>query len=512
MENIELIQGDITRLPVDVIVNAANSSLMGGSGVDGAIHEAAGPALLEECIRIAKERRELPGGPCPTGDAVITGAGELPCKRVIHTVGPVWQGGGRGEAELLASCYRKSLLLAQAEGLSSIAFPNISTGVYGYPKDQAAAIAVETAKKILPETPAIEKIIFVCFDEENYRLYLALINRHLAEARTIKKVCTTEPYTDWHWDKLIEALGPEVAVVRAKHNDIPDVKEKIRDADVAILAGDISREVLEAGKNLKWVHGDHAGVNNSAHPELFRRGIILSSSAGRSAPVLAEHIFFFMLSLTYNSRALEQQQRDHSFNKLYRDSRGLYTKTIGIIGLGNTGKALATRAKAFGMTVLGYGRSVISVPEGVDKAYFRDNGDSIDELLKASDIVVLTVRLSDETFHLIDGRALGLMKPTAYLVNMARGAVVDEAALHKALVNKTIAMAASDVFETEPLQTDSPLWDLPNFVITPHCTPEIPDLALSGLNIICDNIKLYREGKPLRNQLDVRDVYTKGKK
>ncbi|GHU20191.1 3-phosphoglycerate dehydrogenase [Spirochaetia bacterium] len=333
----------------------------------------------------------------------------------------------------------------------------------------------------------------------------------MGEAHTIKKVFTTEPYTDWHWDKLLEALGP-VEIVRAKHNDIPDVKEKIRDADVAILAGDISAEVLAAGKNLKWVHCDHAGANNSAHPEIFQRGICLTASAGRSAPVLAEHIFFLMLSLIYNSRELEQQQRDHSFNNLYRDRRGLYTKTIGILGLGHTGKALATRAKAFGMTVLGYDREAFEVPPGVDRAYFADRGQNIDEILKESDIVVLAVRLSDETYHLIDDRALHLMKPTAYLVNMARGAVVDQDALHKALVSKTIAMAASDVFDPEPLPKDSPLWDLPNFVITPHCTPEIPDLALSGLNIICDNIKLYREGKPLRNQLDARDVYTKGAK
>ncbi|GHU69987.1 3-phosphoglycerate dehydrogenase [Spirochaetia bacterium] len=333
----------------------------------------------------------------------------------------------------------------------------------------------------------------------------------MGEAHTIKKVFTTEPYTDWHWDKLLEALGP-VEIIRAKHNDIPDVKEKIRDADVAILAGDISAEVLAAGKNLKWVHCDHAGANNSAHPEIFQRGIYLTASAGRSAPVLAEHIFFLMLSLIYNSRELEQQQRDHSFNNLYRDRRGLYTKTIGILGLGHTGKALATRAKAFGMTVLGYDREAFEVPPGVDRAYFADKGQNIDEILKESDIVVLAVRLSDETYHLIDDRALHLMKPTAYLVNMARGAVVDQDALHKALVNRTIAMAASDVFDPEPLPKDSPLWDLPNFVITPHCTPEIPDLALSGLNIICDNIKLYREGKPLRNQLDARDVYTKGAK
>ena len=171
---LELIKGDITRMETDVIVNAANSRLMGGGGVDGAIHRAAGPELLEECIRVANERRNVTNGPCPPGDAVITGAGKLKCKKVIHTVGPVWHGGNNGEDELLASCYRKSLLLAEDAGLKSIAFPNISTGVYSYPKDKAAKVAIETVQKTLEETPGIEKIVFVCFDDENYELYQEL--------------------------------------------------------------------------------------------------------------------------------------------------------------------------------------------------------------------------------------------------------------------------------------------------------------------------------------------------
>lgn len=172
---IEVIQGNITTLNVDVIVNAANSGLMGGGGVDGAIHRAAGPALLEECIKIAKERRNIPGGPCPAGDAVITGAGKLPAKYVIHTVGPVWNGGTHREPELLASCYKKSLLLAEENNLVSIAFPNISTGVYGYPKDKAAQIAVAAVKETLSLTPCIKRIIFVCFDSDNYKLYKELV-------------------------------------------------------------------------------------------------------------------------------------------------------------------------------------------------------------------------------------------------------------------------------------------------------------------------------------------------
>ena len=172
MAKLELIMGDITKLDVDVIVNAANSSLMGGGGVDGAIHRAAGPQLLEECRKIAEERRGLP---CPAGDAVMTAAYRLPCKRLIHTVGPVWHGGGQSEAETLASCYRNSLLLAAGAGLASIAFPNISTGVYGYPKDKAANVAVEAVKKTLNETPGIERVVFVCFDQGNFGIYQRLL-------------------------------------------------------------------------------------------------------------------------------------------------------------------------------------------------------------------------------------------------------------------------------------------------------------------------------------------------
>ena len=165
MNKLEVVQGDITRLPVDAIVNAANSSLMGGGGVDGAIHRAGGPAILEECRAIVARQ-----GGCPTGEAVITGAGRLPARYVIHTVGPVWRGGKEGEPEALASCYRRSLELALQHGCRTIAFPNISTGVYGFPKPQAARIAVSTVATFLTEHGEIDRVVFVCFDEENYRL------------------------------------------------------------------------------------------------------------------------------------------------------------------------------------------------------------------------------------------------------------------------------------------------------------------------------------------------------
>ncbi|GAB1581443.1 O-acetyl-ADP-ribose deacetylase [Phyllobacterium phragmitis] len=156
------VTGDITRVQADAIVNAANRSLMGGGGVDGAIHRAAGPELLEECRRL---------GGCETGDAKITKAYRLPARFVIHAVGPVWQGGGKGEAELLASCYRRALELARDHRCQSIAFPAISTGIYGYPKEEAARIAVQTVAAFLEGNTMPEKVIFVGFDEDTTRGY-----------------------------------------------------------------------------------------------------------------------------------------------------------------------------------------------------------------------------------------------------------------------------------------------------------------------------------------------------
>lgn len=167
---IELIQADITTLEVDAIVNAANSSLLGGGGVDGAIHRKGGKAILDDCIKIRNRQGSL-----ATGKAVITSAGNLPSKHVIHTVGPVWNGGSKNESQLLQDCYLNSLTLAAAHELKSIAFPNISTGIYRFPKEKAATIAVEATKAYLRENHDIERIIFVCFDVENYELYNKLL-------------------------------------------------------------------------------------------------------------------------------------------------------------------------------------------------------------------------------------------------------------------------------------------------------------------------------------------------
>jgi O-acetyl-ADP-ribose deacetylase len=165
-KRIELIQGDITELDVDAIVNAANTTLLGGGGVDGAIHRAAGPELLEAC---------LPLNGCATGEAKITPGFRLPAKFVIHTVGPVWTGGTQNEEELLASCYRNSLALASRNNCRSIAFPNISTGVYHFPKEQAAEIATQEVRKHLHTHSIPETVTFVCFGDDNFKIYEKLL-------------------------------------------------------------------------------------------------------------------------------------------------------------------------------------------------------------------------------------------------------------------------------------------------------------------------------------------------
>lgn len=169
---IEIIRGDITKLPVDAVVNAANQTLLGGGGVDGAIHRAAGPGLLAECALL---------GGCKTGEAKITKGHRLPAKCVIHTVGPVWRGGNNGEPERLARCYRNVLELALKNGIRSIAFPSISTGAFGYPVNQACRIALNETLVFTRAHPEIERVVFVCFDQETLQAYLKAYSEIAAE-------------------------------------------------------------------------------------------------------------------------------------------------------------------------------------------------------------------------------------------------------------------------------------------------------------------------------------------
>ena len=175
---LSVVQGDITHQPTDAIVNAANSGLMGGGGVDGAIHRAGGPAILEECKRIRAET-----GTLPTGQAVITTGGRLKARHVIHTVGPVWHGGSRGEPDLLAGAYRESLKLAAENGLGSVSFPSISTGAYGYPVEDAARVALRTVVDFLNQDASLDEVVFVLFDSRTCDTYARALEELAGKAR-----------------------------------------------------------------------------------------------------------------------------------------------------------------------------------------------------------------------------------------------------------------------------------------------------------------------------------------
>ncbi|MBU7591103.1 D-2-hydroxyacid dehydrogenase [Metabacillus halosaccharovorans] len=325
--------------------------------------------------------------------------------------------------------------------------------------------------------------------------------------RDINTVLTTVNYSDEHFLTLAEAFAP-AKVIRLRANDNEGIQKALKTADVAVLSRDLDERFLQAPL-LRWVHCDHAGLNKFAGPEIFERELLVTSSAGRSAPVLAEHAIFFMLNLAFQYPRFLDAQRAHQFGVPgQEDLRGLYGRTVGVIGLGNTGSELAVRLKAMGMNVLGYRRSAGSPPPGVDRLYCGENGDTLDELLSESDFVVLAVPLNNATHHLIGRRELSLMKRSACIINMARGAVIDEEALTEALYAGQIGGAGLDTFTKEPLPADSPLWDAPNTLITPHTTPQVPDRTGRTIDIIKENIRRYRAGEPLLNQLQESDIYT----
>lgn len=317
---------------------------------------------------------------------------------------------------------------------------------------------------------------------------------------------TTLRYQGEHWQRLADALAG-IQVLRFDSPDAPGFAEALAQADFAIVEKDTD-ERFYRHPGLRWIHVDHAGLDKAARPEAFRPGLALTGSAGRSAPVLAEHALFFALALSYNFAAFYEAQRAHRWGVPGQNElRGLFGRTIGILGMGNTGRELALRAKAFGMNVLAYRRRHGELPPGVDRIYSADLGETIDELLVESDFVVLALSLSSATYRLIGRRELDQIGPNGFLINMARGPIVDEPELIAALQERRIAGAGLDTFAVEPLPANSPLWDAPRTLITPHVTPAVPDRTSRSLDIICENIRRFKAGEPLLNQLTPEDVY-----
>lgn len=330
-----------------------------------------------------------------------------------------------------------------------------------------------------------------------------------ASARAIVSALVTVPFTGEDFERLSTALAP-AKIIRAARDDSAAVAAALHEVDVAVIEGDdLDLRYVEAPR-LRWVHCDHAGLNGSALPEVFARNLMVTGSAGRSAEALAQHVLFFALALTFDAYGLHDRQRARRWDRPpgADDRSALWGKTLGIIGLGHTGTAVARLAAAFGMRVLAHRRKDTPAPEHVERLYSAARGDSIDPVVRESDVLVLASSLSDETHHLIGERELKLMKASAYLINIGRGALVEETALVRALETGTIAGAGSNVFEREPLPAHSPLWAAPNLMVTPHATPPLPDRTRRSVDIIVENIRRYRAGEPLLNTLEPHDVYT----
>jgi phosphoglycerate dehydrogenase-like enzyme len=317
------------------------------------------------------------------------------------------------------------------------------------------------------------------------------------------------PFTPAHWDRFRAAVSPD-RLVMVEPGDEAGLASALQEAEIAILPGDLDRRHVEAPR-LRWVHCDHAGLTKSAMPEVFEKGLIVTGSAGRSGPALAEHALMFMLMLCSNYPAFYEAQKQRRWRGVpgMDGLRALYGRTIGIIGMGHTGVALAARAKAFNMQVLGYRRRDLPPADGVDRMYCQDRGDTIDPILDQADILALVVNLSDATHHMIGRPQLQRMKRSAIVVNLARGSVIDEQALVEALHAGEIAGAGLDVFETEPLPPDSPLWDAPNTLITPHFTAALPDKVDRSVDVITENFRRYRAGQSMLNRLSQEDLYTR---
>lgn len=324
----------------------------------------------------------------------------------------------------------------------------------------------------------------------------------------IGKVLCTLPFSDEEL-RMVERIFAPSEVIFCSDDDDATIRKALEEVDVAVVAGDIDDRFL-AAPNLKWVHCGHSGLAKSARPEVFDRGLLVTGSAGRSAAALAQHAFYFALALTFDAKRLFECQANHVWRGIpgYEDKLGLAGKTLGIVGFGHTGREMAALGKAFQMKVVAYNRSARAEADNVDQMLCAEWGDDINQLIDASDVIMLATQLTDQTYHLFSTEEFKRMRDSAFIINMARGPVIDEAALVAALETGEIAGAGLDVFAEEPLPESSPLWDTPNVIITPHQTPKLPDRTQRMIDTLAENVHRYRSGSPLLNTLSRSDVYT----
>jgi len=289
-----------------------------------------------------------------------------------------------------------------------------------------------------------------------------------------------------------EAAGSHPVVMTRTEEDL-----RAEGADAVVLYGSLSEKLWDAFPRLRWLQSQSAGVEGQLFPAFVESDVILTNAKGIHAPYCAEHAFALLLGLT---RGLQHHVRDQDARQWRaRQLIEIGGWTLGLIGLGGFGREMAQRGKGFRMHVIGYDPYCTELPPYVDEQLT-----DLDELLRRSDVVMLACPHTLETHHLLDARALALLKPTAYLISVTRGGVVEEAALIEVLREKRIAGAGLDVFEQEPLPAESPLWALDNVILTPHAAGRSQNRPRPTVELFCDNIRRFLEGRPLRNVVDKR--------
>ena len=308
----------------------------------------------------------------------------------------------------------------------------------------------------------------------------------------------------WDQNRFAEAKKTFPQVEFTATSDQDEILREISDAEVVF--GGISREVFLAAKQLKWIQNSGAGVEKLARiAELAESDVIVTNTRGAHAATIAEHTFGLLISLTRNLRQTFQAQQNHDWGIQFDNPMvGLTGLTLGMIGLGNIGRAIAKRGHAFDMNVIAIDAHEVLKPDFVTELR---RSDGLDDLLRRSDVVAVTTPHTPKTAGLIGEQQLGLMKPSSYLLVVSRGGIVDEDALVRMLREGRLAGAGLDVTATEPLPEDTPLWDTPNLLITPHCSGRSVFTSASATAIFHENLRRYLAGEPLTNLVDLKLGY-----
>ncbi|MEL7344246.1 MAG: D-2-hydroxyacid dehydrogenase [Pseudomonadota bacterium] len=325
--------------------------------------------------------------------------------------------------------------------------------------------------------------------------------------RSLERVLVTVRYRESKRQEIKSAYqGAEI--IEVANQDRAQIYKTLQTVDAALIQGVMDPNFLESDR-LKWVHCDQSGLDAYAVPEIFERGLIVTSSSGRSAHPLAEHALFFMLSFTHDAPAFAKAQRRRVWGVVgQNDLRALYGRHVAIVGYGKTGQCLAAKCRSFGMKITAYRRK--DLPSRVQdvRVFSRDAGHAVRDAMDGADFVVMTASLNDASYHLVDREALGSLRRGAYLVNIGRALTVDQDAMIAALRSGQLSGAGLDVTATEPLPMKSPLWGMKKVIITPHVTPQMPDRAQETLSIVARNAERFQKTEPLKNALTPEDVFT----